>query len=151
MRGKPISWLPFDSRLLPFDFAFKTPHSRFVKTLLVVEMILAFVSVVGSLFLVVWPKQNPSSFLRESLCQEKRDCVLGIRIDECCNCPNAYLKEEIEKEPGLVVWEPKKDYRFLKPRSCREVYCPACSFYEKAYCCSGGVCRGMSLPRIVSQ
>lgn len=151
MREKPISWLPFDSRLLPFDFTFKAPHSRFIKALLTVEIALALISVVGSLLLVFWPKQNPNSLLRESFCQERRDCVLGIRIDECCDCPDAYLKGEVENDLGLVIYEPRKDYRRLKPRSCRQVYCSACSFYDKAYCCSEGACQGMSLPRIVSK
>jgi len=151
MRGKPISWLPFDSRFLPLDFTLKTPQSPFVKALLALEIILAIISVLGSLLLVFWPNQSLNLVPRQSFCQERQDCVLGIRIDQCCDCPGAYLKEEIEADQGLTIYEPRKDFRLLKPRSCRQIYCPACPFYDKAYCCSGGSCQGMALPRIVSK
>ena len=151
MREKPISWLPIDSRLLPFDFTLKAPHSPLIKTLIAIEMILAVVSIAGALLLIFLPKSSLIPFIQKpSFCQEKADCVLAVRIDECCDCPSAYLKEVIEKDSGLVIYESRKDYRRLRPRSCRQVYCPACSFYTNAFCCDGS-CQGITLLGAISK
>lgn len=142
MREKPIKWIPFDTRVLPIDFAFKASHAPWVKTLLAIEMFLAMITVLGSLFLVFSPR--PKSAAQELFCcQEDADCTLAVRIDQCCDCPEAYSKKAVEKDPGLVVYEPRQDYRSLRPRRCWRTFCSPCSFYTQAIC-SAGTCQGIT-------
>ncbi len=151
MREKPISWLPFDSRLLPLDFGLKSPHSLWVKILLAIELSLALVSVVGTLFLVFLPKPNLLPAIPKSIfCQEKKDCILAVRIDRCCDCPDGYLKAVVEADPGLEVYDSRQDYRRLRPKGCRQILCPACAFYTHAFCCDGE-CQGINLQGTISK
>lgn len=149
MMEKPIKWLPIDSRFLPIDFTLKASHPAWLKTLLAIEMFLAALSVIGSIFLVFLPK--PKSVAQELFsCQENTDCTLAVRIDQCCDCPEGYLKKAVEEDPGLVIYETKRDYRPLRPRSCRQAFCSPCSFYTKAIC-SAGTCQGMTSPEGISE
>jgi hypothetical protein len=115
------------------------------------EMILAFISVVGALLLAFWPHTPFSLNLKPpSFCQAKGDCLLAIRVDQCCDCPKGYLKEVVVSDPGLVAYESKRDYRHLKPRDCRQTFCPPCSFYTQAFCCRGE-CQGITLLGTISK
>lgn len=52
-------WFPIDTRIFPIDFSFKAPISRWAKRALLFELLLAFLSVIGTLILVILPPPNP--------------------------------------------------------------------------------------------
>lgn len=142
MAEKPIRWLPIDTRFFPVNFTLKASHAPWVKALLAIEIFLAAIAVLGSIVLVFLPKPNPGT--QEPLfCQKNTDCVLGTRIDKCCDGPKAYSKKAVEEDFGLALYERKLDYRQLRPRNCRQVFCSACAFFTKAIC-SLGTCQGIT-------
>lgn len=54
MAGK-FDWFPFDLSIFPIDFSFPPPTSRWVKMALYLELLLAFISVLGALILIILP------------------------------------------------------------------------------------------------
>ena len=62
-------------------------------------------------------------------CQQDSDCVLAINLNECCSCPAAYLKADVEKNESLAIYEHGKDYRNRKYNTgevCSDVACSPC-------------------------
>lgn len=53
--AEKLDWFPIDSRIFPINLSFPTPNSPWVRIALFLEILLAFVSVVGALILVVLP------------------------------------------------------------------------------------------------
>ncbi len=53
-----LDWLPIDTRIFPLDFSFKAPASGWARRALFLELALAFLSVIGTLILVVLPPPN---------------------------------------------------------------------------------------------
>lgn len=53
-----LDWFPVDTSLFPLDFSFKAPASRWARRALFLELALAFLSVIGTLILVVLPPPN---------------------------------------------------------------------------------------------
>jgi hypothetical protein len=56
--NKKYPWLPIDERLIPDIFSFKYPKSPWVRAGLFFEMLLATAAVIGTLILVVLPKNG---------------------------------------------------------------------------------------------
>lgn len=53
--AEKLDWFPIDSRIFPINFSFPAPTSRWVRIALFLEIFLAFLSVIGTLLLVVLP------------------------------------------------------------------------------------------------
>lgn len=60
-------------------------------------------------------------------CKKTADCVLAIRVDKCCSCPEAVSQTELKANSSLVAWEAGKDYSGQKLLDCGGVYCSDCS------------------------
>jgi len=59
-------------------------------------------------------------------CEEDADCALGIRLDECCSCPEAFAVSEIEANSAIVPFEVGEDYSSEKTIDCSGVDCSLC-------------------------
>lgn len=57
-------------------------------------------------------------------------CILGIKLDQCCSCPEPILKKDLSK--NLVEYEPGKDYSRAKLVSCKDTVCSPCEPLSKA-------------------
>ena len=75
-------------------------------------------------------------------CNQDSDCVLAVRLDKCCSCPQAALRTEIVKDENLVEYEFGKDYSKEKKVDCQDVVCVPCVFWNKAIC-EAGKCKAI--------
>jgi hypothetical protein len=66
-------------------------------------------------------------FQQQSIeCESDSDCVLGLRLDKCCACPEAFSILEINADPNIVLYEEGKDYSDLRKIDCKNVQCAPC-------------------------
>lgn len=61
-----------------------------------------------------------------SACEKDTDCALGIRLDQCCACAEAFTKSEVGVNPAIAPFEKDKDYSGEKLVDCTSVYCSPC-------------------------
>ena len=59
-------------------------------------------------------------------CESDSDCALGLRLDKCCPCPEAFAISEINADPNIVIYEEGKDYSDLIKVDCKNVQCAPC-------------------------
>jgi hypothetical protein len=59
-------------------------------------------------------------------CKEVADCVLAIRVDKCCSCPEVVSQTELKANLSLVAWEANKDLSSQRLLDCTSVYCNEC-------------------------
>lgn len=59
-------------------------------------------------------------------CEKDEDCVLGIRLDECCSCAEAFSKGEVEANATIAAFEADRDYSEEKVADCSSVDCSLC-------------------------
>lgn len=74
-------------------------------------------------------------------CEQDSDCALGIRLDECCACAEAFTVSEIEANPAIVTFEVEKDYSGEKMVDCSSVYCSPCPSPPSEAVCVSNRCR----------
>lgn len=53
--SEKLDWFPIDTRIFPLDFSFKAPVSPWIRRALLLELLLAFLSVLGTLILIILP------------------------------------------------------------------------------------------------
>lgn len=74
------------------------------------------------------------------VCRAPSDCALGLRIDQCCTCPEAVTFAQLEADPSLVLYEYGRDYRPLQPQTCSDAVCGPCPPLTEGLYCTDGVC-----------
>ncbi len=67
-------------------------------------------------------------------CEHDSDCVLAIRIDQCCDCPALYTREQVDSDPDLMIYEEGKDYSSLIKVDCTSILCYPCSMPRPVAC-----------------
>lgn len=67
-------------------------------------------------------------------CKLNSDCVLGVRLDMCCDCPKVYTKEQIEADKNSVIYQLGKDYSELISVDCKNVICEPCELISGVEC-----------------
>jgi hypothetical protein len=75
---------------------------------------------------------NPSSE-----CYTDGDCVLAIRVDVCCSCPEVTTKARIRDTEGIEIYIPGSEYGSLRPMWCIWATCRSCSSLTGVVCKSG--------------
>jgi hypothetical protein len=68
-------------------------------------------------------------------------CSLGLRIDQCCACPQVTTLAVIEADSGLVLYEYGTDYRPLMPARCSDAVCGPCPPLPEGLFCEDGTCQ----------
>ncbi len=79
-------------------------------------------------------------------CKDDRDCVLALRIDVCCSCPEITTQARLQTTPGLVEYIPGRDYGSLRPAMCARVNCSPCPPHPAGALCTSGECRSPETP-----
>jgi hypothetical protein len=74
-------------------------------------------------------------------CEEDGDCALGIRLDECCTCAEAFTSSEIEANAAIAPYEEGKDYSGEKAIDCTGIYCSACASEPSGAVCVSNRCQ----------
>lgn len=78
----------------------------------------------------------------EYSCKKDADCILGVRLDQCCAAPKAVHKDKLEKDPNIVLYEEGKDYSELLPEKCKNVHCaPLPAFKSVKAVCENNLCK----------
>ncbi|MDD3648022.1 MAG: hypothetical protein PHS44_06020 [Candidatus Dojkabacteria bacterium] len=78
-------------------------------------------------------------------CFSDSDCMIVIRIDECCACPEAVAKSELTSDSKLLAYFPGKNYSSLLPEECYLVDCAPCPEMGKSAGCDLGSCQLVSV------
>jgi len=63
-------------------------------------------------------------------CTKDSDCVLGMRLDSCCPCPEAFHNDEINSNSNIVIYEEGKNYNELRTVECGKILCKPCAPYH---------------------
>lgn len=74
-------------------------------------------------------------------CRETADCVLAVRIDTCCTCPEVMSRAAAEGNDAVVLYVEGLNYGELLPQSCANVDCEGCGAAPVPVCTAAGVCR----------
>jgi hypothetical protein len=74
-------------------------------------------------------------------CRVDADCVLAIRVDICCPCPEVTTHVRVQQAKAVQVYTPGRDYGPLQPASCANVACAPCPPLPEALTCDAGHCR----------
>lgn len=74
-------------------------------------------------------------------CEEDGDCALGIRLDKCCVCAEAFTASEIEASTAIAPYETGKDYSGERAIDCTSVYCSACPAEPSGVICVSNRCQ----------
>jgi hypothetical protein len=61
-----------------------------------------------------------------AFCEATEDCALGIRLDRCCSCAEAYSQDEIKRNRLLSLFDPIKDYSQERFLDCSSESCSSC-------------------------
>jgi hypothetical protein len=77
----------------------------------------------------------------ETECRETADCVLAVRIDSCCTCPEVTSRAAAVADDAIVLYEEGLNYGELLPATCADVDCEACGPPPVPVCAPTGVCR----------
>jgi len=82
-------------------------------------------------------------------CQTDSDCVLVRNIKQCCSCPQAVNKEELEKNKDLLKF-PHLTLEMIPTPSggCKDKICSPCPEWSKAICVSG-ICKEAAEDQVV--
>ena len=82
-------------------------------------------------------------------CQTDSDCVLVRNIKQCCSCPQAVNKEELEKNKDLLKF-PHLTLEMIPtpPGGCKDKICSPCPEWSKAICVSG-ICKEAAEDQVV--
>lgn len=70
----------------------------------------------------------------EKTCNQNIDCVLVIRLDECCSCPYVVTRKQLEKDKNLTVYIYGKNYNPEKKVDCQNTICAPCQFINEVMC-----------------
>ena len=74
-------------------------------------------------------------------CEKDTDCTLGIRLDKCCSCAEAFTKREVEANSAITPFEAEKDYSGEKMVDCSSVYCSPCPDPPSGAVCVSNRCQ----------
>ncbi len=74
-------------------------------------------------------------------CNLDSDCVLAIRVDVCCPCPEITTQVRARETKGVEIYTPGRDYGPLLPADCAHVACAPCPPLPAGVECSAGQCR----------
>jgi hypothetical protein len=74
-------------------------------------------------------------------CRETADCVLAVRIDTCCACPEVMSRAAAEGSDTILLYEEGLSYGELLPEPCASVDCEACGPPPVPVCTAAGLCR----------
>jgi hypothetical protein len=75
------------------------------------------------------------------LCTVDNDCLLAIRVDRCCPCPELATRAQVEADEGLEVYIEGVNYAPFLPEACSEAVCGPCQPLPAAVACQDGRCR----------
>ncbi|MFC1711565.1 hypothetical protein ACFLZ1_03195 [Patescibacteria group bacterium] len=89
-----------------------------------------------SIFVSPAPKKE---VIKKGTCSKNSDCMLVVRLDKCCSCPQVILKDKFIKSSILVEYKHSKDYSGSKTVDCENVDCFPC-FPAQSAACEEGVC-----------
>lgn len=73
-------------------------------------------------------------------CRVDSDCVLALRIDICCSCPEVTTLARVKATRGVEVYVPGRDYGSLRPEKCSLVDCPPCPSPPAGVTCKSEIC-----------
>ncbi|MCX6802885.1 MAG: hypothetical protein NT067_07320 [Candidatus Diapherotrites archaeon] len=68
-------------------------------------------------------------------CENDSDCALGLNLDKCCSCVEAFHLSEFSSNPNLAKYEAGKDYNYYRPlikANCGNQECKMCQSLEQA-------------------
>lgn len=74
-------------------------------------------------------------------CQADSDCVLAIRVDVCCSCPEVTTQARVRATEGVEIYMPGRNYGRLRPAICAQVGCSPCPPLPAGAICRSGQCR----------
>ncbi|NIT03468.1 hypothetical protein GTO10_00805 [Candidatus Saccharibacteria bacterium] len=74
-------------------------------------------------------------------CEKNADCVLGIRLDQCCSCAQTFSKSEVEANVTITAFEEGKDYSAQKMLDCSAVVCEPCPTTPSGVVCISNRCQ----------
>lgn len=74
-------------------------------------------------------------------CQADSDCVLAIRVDVCCSCPEVTTQARVRATEGVEIYIPGRNYGTLRPAICAQVGCSPCPPLPAGAICRSGQCR----------
>lgn len=74
-------------------------------------------------------------------CEKDADCTLGIRLDKCCSCAEAFTKDAVEASLAITSFEADKDYSGERLVDCSAVYCSPCPDPPSGAICVSSRCR----------
>jgi len=84
-------------------------------------------------------------------CRENAECVLVLRTNSCCSCPEVMGQTSLLTGDPLVLYEPGQSYGDLLPERCANVACETCLPPPIPICGDDGRCRALSSPEIILQ
>lgn len=76
-----------------------------------------------------------------SLCRQDTDCILAIRLDQCCRCPEVVAQQALADNKSLTQFKYGQDYSPEKTIDCRGVVCSPCEPLHGSPICLEGQCR----------
>lgn len=83
------------------------------------------------------PVVSPLPSSEVGRCLADSDCVLALRLDECCGCPQAVSRTVLKADKNLIEFKPGEDYSLKRKTDCQDLVCKPCEFLGKAICESG--------------
>jgi len=81
------------------------------------------------------PAATPS--VSADSCADDAGCVMALRIDRCCPCPEVVPAGRLAQDRALVLYELGKDYGPLLPAECGKVVCAPCPLPGRPACQDG--------------
>lgn len=84
-------------------------------------------------------------------CRVDLDCVLVIRTDSCCSCPEVMSRASLLSAEPLILYEPGQSYGDMLPDACANVACESCLPPPIPICGDDGRCKAQSSPEIILQ
>lgn len=114
-------------------------HSAVSKVLTIVTLLLFALS--GKACSIPSPSslETPKPLL--DTCKTDADCVLAIRIDVCCSCPEVTTQACVQATKGVEIYVPGRNYSSLLPARCAQVDCSPCPPPPASAICRLGRCR----------
>lgn len=101
---------------------------------IIVCVILGLLVVVGGVCVGIQVGKKQASSLE--ICKQDLDCVLAIDEKDCCRCPKAVNKKDLEKNKNLIKYplEQWQEWPMVDLPECRDVVCKPCASNPWAVC-----------------
>lgn len=87
------------------------------------------------------PSSSSSSTPSSRQCAQDSDCLLTLRLDQCCSCSEVSSRQTFLNEKNLIEFKLGEDYSSRQTIACTGVACEPCLPSHGSLFCEEGQCR----------